>query len=129
MRGSTVLEKSPIDPKATFRALQERRPVPDGGLGAHNDSWHDIDPDVYSDASVLFEGEQKFTSPSADSKQAITPQNPFIFSSLLPPPPATLERDVRRSRVLRSPSLVPSRACNDSCFATRSVLVLWIRQT
>ena len=98
MRGSIVLERKPVDPKALVREIEARRPVLDKGAGAHIDLWPDpgtihINPDAYFEVSALLEGEQNFGLPSADSEQAVTPKTLSFLSWPLVPPPDTLERE------------------------------------
>ncbi len=83
-RGSTALEQVLIDPKAFICMHRVQRPVLDEGGGTYIDPWPDpgtihTDSDIYFEASALLEGERKFILPSADSEQAVTPQNPYLF--------------------------------------------------
>jgi hypothetical protein len=85
-RGSTVLEQSPVDPKAQ-------------GADVHIDPWPDSgsickEAGIYFEVSALLEGEQNFVLWSVDSEQAVTSK--FSSSSSLPLvllPPNVLERE------------------------------------
>ena len=72
------MEQNTIDLKALIHVHQVQRPVPDKGASAHIDPWPNLGTihtkmDAYFEVSVLLEGEQNFALPSADSKQAVTP--------------------------------------------------------
>jgi hypothetical protein len=78
------LEQVLIDPKAFICMHRVQRPVLDEGSGTYIDPWPDpgtihTDSDIYFEALALLEGEQEFILPSADSEQAVTPQNLYLF--------------------------------------------------
>jgi hypothetical protein len=79
MRGSIALEQVLINPKAPVCIhWMQQWPVLNESTSVYIDLWPNLgtsfsNSNVYFKASALLKGKQKFHLPSADSKQAVTP--------------------------------------------------------
>jgi hypothetical protein len=95
-RGSTILERKPVNLKALVHT-QMQRPVLNESASMHTDPWPNAgtihtDLDIYFEVSAMLEGEQNFSLSSTDSEQAVTPKIfSFLLRPLVLPPPDTVK--------------------------------------